>query len=152
MVTSIAETLKMQGADIAALARMQMEEKRAHPGTLKGISRDDEDVVFLARGCDRHTVSVCPQVVGKQLVSALKSTAVGAGGALRDLGWTQLMRNRLAIGLASAAWGGRSVQTLEPHVLGAADFASTTAQGLDEFVVPTRPRAGQGQRRRGTSG
>jgi len=84
---------------------------------------------------------VCPQVVGKQLVSALKSAAVGAGGALRDMGWSQLMRNRLASGLASAAWGGRSVQTLEPHALGAADFTSTTAQEMDEFVVPTNDTA-----------
>ena len=35
---------------------------------VKGITKDEEDTVFLARGCDRHNVGVCPQGLGKALV------------------------------------------------------------------------------------
>ena len=41
----------------------------------------------------------------KQLYTALKEAAVGAGGALRAAGWNLPMRNRLAMGLAGGYWG-----------------------------------------------
>ena len=130
------DLLRVQGADIAALARAQLEEKRSARSTLKGLSRDGEDLVFLAHGCDKNRVAVCPGVLGRHLWTALKAAAVGAGGKMRDLGWNQLMRNRLALGIAGGFWGGRSAAGLEAHSIAAADFTQAIAQELDEFLVP----------------
>ena len=126
-VSTIAQALRDQGADIAALARAQLEDKRAAKGTVKGLTRDEEDLVFLARGCDKHRVAVCPAVVGRHLFAALKTAAVGAGGKMRELGWNQLMRNRLALGITGDLWGGRSVASLEACSMAAADCTPTTA-------------------------
>ena len=56
---------------------------------------------------------------------------------MREVGWNQLMKNRLALGLAGAYWGGRSVGAVEPHCLSVADFPAVSAHELDDYVVPT---------------
>eukprot|EP00971_Amphidinium_carterae_P156250 3097823-Amphidinium_carterae.2 len=119
------------------LARAQLEEKKGERGTLKGLCKEDEDITLLLRQCNRYEVQVCPEVTGKALYRALKSAAVGASGQLRQVGWCTTMRNRVAIGIASVSWGGRSHTLIEPHCLGASDFPSYTMQELDEYLVPT---------------
>lgn len=71
------------------------------PGrTPRGLGREEEDLVLLARACDQHHVAVCPGVLGRPLYGALKDAAVGAGGALRAAGRGVPMRNRIAHGVA----------------------------------------------------
>eukprot|EP00971_Amphidinium_carterae_P047889 943188-Amphidinium_carterae.1 len=103
---------------VAELARLQLDEHRGQRGTLKGITREDEDVVFMARFCNQHDVAVGQDAVGKNLFRALKDAATGAGALLRDCGFEQPMRNRLALGIAGAWWGGRSHVLAEKWALG----------------------------------
>ena len=105
----VAQAITEQSADIAVLARAQAEEKKGVRGTARSLSREEEDLILLVRGCDQYNVSVCPSTVGRHLVVALKEAAIGAGGALRQAGWSVPMRNRLAIGVAGGFWGGRTL-------------------------------------------
>ena len=93
--------------------------------------------MLLARGCNQHYVAVCPQVLGRHLYTALKDAAIGAGGALRDVGWNVPMRTRMALGFAGGYWGGRSVAQAEGYAMTAGDFPAATTQELDEFMVPS---------------
>lgn len=129
------QTVRDQGAEIAALARAHCEEKRAGRGTPRGLGRE-EDLVLLAWACDQHHIAVCPGALGRPLYGALKDAAVGAGGALRAAGWGVRMRNRIAHGVAGGYWSGRSVANAEKYSLTAGDFVAGSAQELDEFVVP----------------
>ena len=48
----VAQAVQEQAADIALLAKAQMEDKKGVPGTVKGLGKEQEDLVLLARGCD----------------------------------------------------------------------------------------------------
>ncbi len=50
----MAQTIAEQAGDVAALAKSQMEERKAARGTVKALGRDEEDLVLLARGCNQH--------------------------------------------------------------------------------------------------
>jgi hypothetical protein len=142
----MAQTIAEQAGDVAALAKLQMDDRKSARGTVKALGRDEEELVLFARGCDRHYVAVCPQVLGKHLYTALKDAAIGAGGALREVGWNVPMRTRTALGFAGGYWGGRTAAHAESYALTVADFPAATTQELDEFMVPssdtpeTRPR------------
>ena len=75
------------------------------PGTLDGIRRNDEIHVYVARGFDNFTVTLCPGVVGKQLALGLKAL----NERLRPLyDLHQLptgFSNRFCIGAACLTWG-----------------------------------------------
>ena len=131
-----ATVIQEQAADIATLARIQLDDRKTPKGSVKGLGREEEDLVLLARACDQHAVAICPQVLGRPLYTALKEAAIGAGGALRAVGWSLPMRNRLAHGLAGGYWGGRNVGVCEKWSLTAADFPGATTQELDDHLVP----------------
>ena len=109
---------------------------KAKRGAVAGLGREEEEVVLLARGCDLHDVRVCQKVLGKALYTSLRDAAAGAFGSLREVGWDQPMKNRLAIGLSGGYWGGRGAGSIEAHSLSAADFESYTAAQLDDFRLP----------------
>ena len=138
----VANAVAEQSQDLATLARCQLEEKRVSRGTARGLGREEEELVLLARACDQYTVAVCPGSLGRHLFVALKAAAVGAGGALRHAGWGQCMTNRLAIGVAGGYWGGRTEDAADKFALLPSDFIPTTSQELDEFIVPTDENAG----------
>eukprot|EP00971_Amphidinium_carterae_P351827 6492298-Amphidinium_carterae.1 len=119
------------------LARIQLEEKRGERGTLKGITREDEDITLLLRCCNRYTVQICPETTGRALYKGMKNASIGAGGHMRQVGWPVPMKNRVALGFAGCLWGGRSHIVLDSYALGAADFPQTTAQEMDDFLTPT---------------
>eukprot|EP00972_Heterocapsa_arctica_P062766 9259010-Heterocapsa_arctica.AAC.1 len=52
----MATALRDQGTDFAAMARMQVDEKKFTRGTPRALGRDEEDLVFLARACDQYRV------------------------------------------------------------------------------------------------
>ena len=133
----MAQTIAEQAGDVAALAKSQIDDRKSARGTVKALGRDEEELVLLARGCDRHYVAVCPQVLGRHLYTALKDAAIGAGGALREVGWNVPMRTRTALGFAGGYWGGRTAAQAEGYALTAGDFPAATTQELDEFMVPS---------------
>ncbi len=102
-----------QAGDILTLAKLQLDERRGARGTVIGLGREEEELVLLARGCDRHYVAVCPQVLGRRLYIVLKDAAGGAGGALREVGCNAPMRTRIALGFAGGYWGGRTAAGAE---------------------------------------
>ena len=103
----------------------------AKPGTLEGVKRMEEILVFVARFFDNHHVALCPGVVGKNLAQGLKSL----NDSLRPLyvnfhiptGFT----NRLCLGAAAFQWGGRDKE--DDHVLGEQDFPTWTPYDLDNY-------------------
>jgi hypothetical protein len=133
---AMARSMQESAAAVSAIARSQTDKDRPGRGTPKGLRKEEEELVFLARGCGTHRVAVCPQVLGNNLFLAMKQASESAGGALRQAGWTIPMTNRIALGCAGGYWGGGDHSHLEKHSLGAADFPRCTQQQLDDHRTP----------------
>ena len=138
----VAKALQNQTQEIAALVRGQHEASALPVGTLKGLSRASEELVFLLRACGQYDVKICASEHGASLAQALLSAQLGASTRLRGLGFRQKMTPRLAIGLAGPYWG-----TQDRYSLGAADFIQYTDAELDAYASEARnPKQGQEQR------
>lgn len=140
-MTVLAQAIQSQTAEIASLVKAQHDQP-AHPaGTLKGLSRLSEEMVFIMRACDQYHVAVCPGEVGTALANALIASQVGASTKLRALGFRQRMSSRLAVGLAGPFWGSQ-----EKYCLTAADFVQYTDAELDAFSLERSNKPGTEQR------
>ena len=138
----VAKALQNQTQEIAALVRGQHEANNLPVGTLKGLSRSSEELVYLLRACGQYDVRVCAGEHGMALAQALLSAQAGASTRLRNLGFRQKMTPRLAIGLAGPYWG-----TQDKHSLGAGDFIQYTDAELDAYASEARnPKHGHDQR------
>ena len=129
----IARAIQSQTAEIASLVKSHTENTAVPPGTIKGLNRTSEELVFLLRACNQYQVTVGAGEQGQALANALLSAQVGASTKLRKAGFKQKVTNRLAIGLAGPYWG-----TQEKHALNAADFVPHTDAELDAFVQEIR--------------
>ena len=137
----LAKAIQSQTAEIASLVKAQVDHG-AHPqGTIKGLTRLSEEMVYLIRACDEYQVTVCPGEVGVALANSLLAAQVGAATKLRAMGFRQKMTNRLAIGLAGPFWGSQ-----EKFCLGASDFVYYTDAELDTFTVERTQKTTQEQR------
>ena len=58
VLLEMAQAVRDQAADVAALARRQVEDKKAVTRTPHALGRDEEHFVLLARACDQHHVYV----------------------------------------------------------------------------------------------
>lgn len=133
----IAEAIKNQTAELANLVRSQTETSTHPAGSMKGLGKQTEELVFLMRACGQYDVKLCPGEHGQTLAQGLISAQHGAATKLRNLGCRQKMTQRLAIALAGPYWG-----THEKHAIGVADFISFTDAELDAYAWETsRPKA-----------
>ncbi|CAE6959396.1 unnamed protein product [Symbiodinium sp. CCMP2592] len=138
----IARAIQSQTAEIASLVKSHTENTAVPPGTIKGLNRTSEELVFLLRACNQYQVTVGAGEQGQALANALLSAQVGASTKLRRAGFKQKVTSRLAIGLAGPYWG-----TQEKHALNATDFVAHTDAELDAFVQELRSsKAGPDQR------
>lgn len=136
----IAKALQNQTAELASLVRNQVEGAGTQPqGTIKGLGRQSEELVFLLRACGQYEVKIGEGEHGQALANSLLAAQVGASTKLRQAGFKQKMTPRLAIGLAGPYWG---VQ--ERFALSAADFVSFTDAELDQFASEAARTAKQG--------
>ncbi|CAL1141284.1 unnamed protein product [Cladocopium goreaui] len=142
-VEQIAKALQNQTAELASLVRHQAEGAGSQPvGTLKGLGRQSEELVFLMRACGQYDVKVGENEHGQALANGLLAAQVGSATRLRSSGFRQKMTQRLAIGLAGPYWGAH-----EKHALSAADFIGYTDAELDQFASEARgPKGGAEQR------
>ena len=129
----IAKAIQSQTAEIASLVKSHTENTAVPPGTIKGLNRTSEELVFLLRACNQYQVTIGAGEQGQALANALLSAQVGASTKLRKAGFKQKVTNRLAVGLAGPYWG-----TQEKHALVAADFVPHTDAELDAFVQEIR--------------
>ena len=129
----VAKAIESQTAEIAALVKSQTDSNSAPPGTLKGLGRVSEELVFLLRACNQYQVTIGAGEQGQALANALLSAQVGASTKLRKAGFKQKVTPRLAIGLAGPYWG-----TGDKHALTVADFVSHTDAELDAYVQEAR--------------
>ena len=74
----LAQAIQSQTAELASLVKAQHEQTNHPQGTVKGLNRLSEEMVFIMRACDQYTVSVCPGEVGSSLANGLLSAQVGA--------------------------------------------------------------------------
>ena len=132
----LAQANQSQTAELASLVKAQSDQSSHPQGTVEGLNKLSEEMVFVIRACDQYTVSVCPGEVGSSLANALLSAQVGAATRLRAMGFRQRMTTRLAVGLAGPYWGAQ-----DKCCLGAADFIQYTDAELDAFAVE---RSGKG--------
>ncbi len=139
----IAEAIQHQTAELANLVRSQVDVNSHPAGTVKGLAKQSEELVFLMRACGQYDVKLCPNEYGQSLAQGLLSAQHGAATKLRNLGCRQKMTTRLAIGLAGPYWG-----THEKFTLGVSDFVAYTDAELDSYAwesgkskgtVDTRP-------------
>ena len=68
-VTVIAQAIQSQTAEIASLVKAQAEQTHHPQGTLRGLNRLSEEMVFILRACDQYSVAVCPCEVGSALAN-----------------------------------------------------------------------------------
>ena len=115
----IAEAIKNQTAELANLVRSQTETTTHPAGSMKGLGKQTEELVFLMRACGQYDVKLCPGEHGQSLAQGLVSAQHGAATKLRNLGCRQKMTQRMAIALAGPYWG-----THEKYAIGVADFLS----------------------------
>eukprot|EP00435_Cladocopium_sp_Y103_P073900 s35_g45.t1 len=143
-VEQIAKALQNQTAELATLVRHQVDGSGSQPaGTLKGLGRQSEELVFLMRACGQYDVKIGENEHGQALANGLISAQVGAATKLRSAGFRQRMTQRLAIGLAGPYWGAH-----ERHALSAADFIGYTDAELDQFASEARGAKGGSQEQR----
>ena len=93
----IARAIQSQTAEIASLVKNHTDANAVPAGTLKGLNRTSEELVFLLRAWSGEQ--------GQALANALLSAQVGASTRLRRAGFKQKVTSRLAIGLAGLYWG-----------------------------------------------
>lgn len=127
-MSALAQAIQSQTAEIASLVKAQHDQGQHPPGSVKGLTRLSEEMVFIMRACDQYQVAVCPGEVGAALANALLAAQVGAATKLRAMGFRQKMTHRLAVGLAGPYWGAQ-----DRHCLGAADFIHYSDAELDAF-------------------
>ena len=126
----LAQAIQSQTAEIASLVKAQTDQSSHPQGSVKGLNRLSEEMVFVMRACDQYQVAVCPGEVGASLAQALLAAQVGAATKLRAMGFRQRMTSRLAIGIVGPYWG-----SMDKHCLGAADFIQYTDAELDAFAT-----------------
>eukprot|EP00435_Cladocopium_sp_Y103_P064105 s1381_g25.t1 len=142
-VVQIAKAIQNQTAELASLVRYQSEGSAGQPsGTLKGLKKQSEELVFLMRACGQYAVKVGEGEHGQALANSLLAAQVGASTKLRAAGFRQRMTSRLAVGLAGPFWG-----THEKFGLGAADFIAYTDAELDQFASESRGQKNHGEQR-----
>eukprot|EP00435_Cladocopium_sp_Y103_P045096 s974_g12.t2 len=126
----IARAIQSQTAELATLVRHQAEGGGSHPvGTVKGLNRQSEELVFLMRACGQYNIQVGAGEHGQSLANSLLAAQVGASTKLRAAGFRQKMTTRLAVGIAGPFWG-----TNEKYALSASDFLSFADAELDQFA------------------
>ena len=141
-MAKLTQAIQNQTSEIASLVRNQ-QEGGIHPqGSIKGLSKMSEELVYLMRACDQYDVKVCPGDVGSALANALLSAQVGASTKLRALGFRKKISARLAVGLAGPYWG-----TSDKFALSAADFVQVTDAELDAFASESRTTKQQSEQR-----
>ena len=72
-MATLAQAIQHQTAELASLVKAQHEGGQHPAGTLKGLNRQSEELVFLVRACDQYHVAVCPGEVGAGLANGLLS-------------------------------------------------------------------------------
>ena len=140
-MATLAQAIQHQTAELASLVKAQHENGQHPAGTMRGLNRQSEELVFLARACDQYHVAVCPGEVGAGLANGLLSAQSGAATKLRGLGFRQKVTTRLAIGIAGPYWGAH-----EKHTLSAADFIHYSDAELDAFTLDKQAKSGSEQR------
>ena len=95
-MAKLTQAIQNQTSEIATLVRAQQDSGQHPPGSVRGLGRQSEELVFLMRACDQYDVKVCPGDVGTALANALLAAQVGASTKLRTLGFRQKISTRLA--------------------------------------------------------
>eukprot|EP00435_Cladocopium_sp_Y103_P056630 s604_g19.t1 len=132
-MAQIAKAIQHQTAELASLVKHQADTSTHPPGTVKGLGRQAEEMVFLLRACGQYQVGLGADEYGQALANTLLAAQVGASTRLRAAAFRQKMTPRLAVGIAGAYWG-----THEKHCLGASDFIAFTDAELDAFSSEAR--------------
>lgn len=70
-MAALAQAIQSQTAEIASLVKAQNDQPTHPAGTIKGLTRLSEEMVYLMRACDQYHVAVCPGEVGSALANAL---------------------------------------------------------------------------------
>ena len=143
-VAQIAQAIKNQTAELATLVRHQPEGGSSFPaGTLKGLGRQAEEIVFVIRACGQYNVGLGAGEHGQALANALLAAQVGSSTKLRQAGFKQKMTPRLAVGIAGGFWG-----VHEKHCLSASEFVCYTDAELDAFASEARGTSKGGSEQR----
>ena len=79
---------------------------------MHSITKEDEFKVLAARGRGRFTVAICPGDLGRALVKALSRRAGHSAALFQARRWSALLGYRIAFGLATGSWGGKSLRTM----------------------------------------
>ena len=92
--------------------------------------------MYLARGCDSFTVTMCPGLLGRDLFDGLRRAGDAARVLLTQVGFPVPISNRVAYGCAAGTWGGRDADHVSPHSLTAADFPKCTEETFHNWLPP----------------
>ena len=82
------------------IRRLQEDEPKIGEGTLGALRGQPRWLVYLARGCDSFTVTMCPGLLGRDLFDGLRRAGDAARVLLTQAGFLVPISNRVAYG-----WG-----------------------------------------------
>ena len=118
----------------------------AAKGTLASIGRAEEQLVFMARGCDNLTVTLCPGVLGKDSFHVLRSHRSDSRPLFRQTKFPANITSAIVYGSSAFLRGGRDPAHPSGRCLSRANFLRTTESDMDSYIPPkdfkleSRPR------------
>ena len=118
-------------------------------GALASIGRIEGQLVFMARGCDMLTVTLCPNVTEKDVFHALRSVGQNMPPLMRHIKFPVTITNAIAYGYAAFQHGGRCHESLPDYCLSCANFHGCSEEAMDAYQPPKdykiepRPRHAQ---------
>ena len=130
------QAMQAVASEVAHLRRTQEDDKGNNAGQLGALRGQNRFLVYLARGCDEFDVSLCAGQLGRELYEDLRKAGNIGRTLMQQIGFPEVMSNRLAYGLASACWGGRDADHGEDHALMARDFPKVSEEGFDAWIAP----------------
>ena len=76
-MTDIAKAIQQQTNELATLVKAQQESAAGAGGSLKGLGKTSEELVYLLRACGQYTVQVGDGEYGASLAQALLAAQAG---------------------------------------------------------------------------
>ena len=74
------------------------------------------------------------------MVNALLRMAEHSAALFKHHRWPTLINYRIAYGLATGSWGGKTVEAMHAHCLGVADWVTCAEELFDDYVPPSEPK------------
>ena len=135
IATDTNSALKSVAAAVDAFRRAHEDDSKIGEGSMAHLrATSTSQLVYLARGLDTFDVQVCEGLTGRELYDNIKRAGDCARDLMSKVNWPTPITNRMAYGITSLSWGGRTGPQALQHCLTAADFPWTSQEVFDDWI------------------